>query len=134
MEIIDFYASDNKDHWLSEINKSDWRAGKYLYELLRDQKLKELCGEWAKVLLLIDGDKLFSFCTYAEQDDVREPSLTPWVGFVYTFRSIEENDVLGNCWNMLICLQKMPDISISTSLRESYIVRSWQNDKTAVCI
>ena len=27
MEIIDFYASDNKDHWLSEINKSDWRAG-----------------------------------------------------------------------------------------------------------
>ena len=68
MEIIDFYAGDNKDHWLSEINKSDWRAGKYLYELLRDQKLKELCGESTKVLLLIDGDKLISFCTYAEQD------------------------------------------------------------------
>ncbi len=60
MEIIDFYASDNKDHWLSGINKSDWRAGKYLYELLRDQKLKELCGETTKVLLLIDGDKLLS--------------------------------------------------------------------------
>ena len=52
MEIIDFYASDNKDHWLSEINKSDWRAGKYLFELLRDQKLKELCGESTKALLL----------------------------------------------------------------------------------
>ena len=58
MKIIDFYASGDQDHWLSEINKSDWRAGKYLYELLHDQKLKELCGEWAKVLLLIDGDKL----------------------------------------------------------------------------
>lgn len=23
--IIDYYASDNKEHWLSEINKSDWR-------------------------------------------------------------------------------------------------------------
>ena len=68
MEIIDFYANDNKDHWLSEINKSDWRAGKYLFELLRDQKLKELCGESTKALLLIDGDKLISFCTYAEQD------------------------------------------------------------------
>lgn len=68
MEIIDFYASDNKDHWLFEINKSDWRAGKYLYELLRDQKLKELCGESTKALLLIGGDKLISFCTYAEQD------------------------------------------------------------------
>jgi predicted acetyltransferase len=28
---------------------------------------------------------MVSFCTSAEQDDVREPSLTPWVGFVYTF-------------------------------------------------
>ena len=85
MEIIDYYAGDNKDHWLFEINKSDWRAGKYLYELLRDNKLKELCGESTKVLLLVDGDKLLSFCTYAKQDEIREPSLTPWVGFVYTF-------------------------------------------------
>ena len=58
MEIFDFYDSDNKDHWLGEIRKSAWRAGKYLYELLRDQKLKELCGESTKALLLIDGDKL----------------------------------------------------------------------------
>ena len=57
-KIIDFYANENKDHWLSEINRSDWRAGKYLYELLRVQKLKELCGETTKVLLLIDGDKI----------------------------------------------------------------------------
>ena len=53
--------------------------------MLRDQKLKELCGESTKVLFLIDGNQLISFCTYAEHDDVREPSLTPWVGFVYTF-------------------------------------------------
>ena len=85
MRIIDFYVSDDKAYWLSEIQKSDWRAGKYLYELLRDQKLKELCGETTKVLLLVDDERLMSFCTYAEQDDIREPSLTPWVGFVYTF-------------------------------------------------
>ena len=53
MKIIDFYASDNKDHWLSEINKCDWRAGKYLCELLRNQELKELCGEWATISPII---------------------------------------------------------------------------------
>ena len=51
MEIIDFFTSDKQEHWLAEIQKSDWRAGKYLYELLRDQKLKELCGESTKALL-----------------------------------------------------------------------------------
>ena len=28
MKIVDFFASDNREHWLSEINKSDWAAGK----------------------------------------------------------------------------------------------------------
>ena len=85
MKILDFYTVEDKEYWLSMIQKSDWGAGKYLYELLRDNKLKELCGESTKVLLLVDGENLISFCTYAEQDDVREPALTPWVGFVYTF-------------------------------------------------
>ncbi len=85
MKIIDFFTCDNREHWLSEIQKCDWKAGKYLFELLRDQKLKELCGESTRVLLLIDNRDLLSFCTYAGQDEIREPSLTPWVGFVYTF-------------------------------------------------
>jgi len=25
MKIIDFFESNDKTHWLSEINKSDWR-------------------------------------------------------------------------------------------------------------
>ena len=85
MKILDFYDVDDKDYWLSVIQKSDWSAGKYLYELLRDNKLKGLCGESTRVLLLVEGENLISFCTYAEQDDIREPALTPWVGFVYTF-------------------------------------------------
>lgn len=85
MEIIDFYASKRQGHWLEQIGRSDWDAGKYLHELLRDGKLLELCGADTKVLLLTDGSVLVSFCTLAAQDDVREPSLAPWVGFVYTF-------------------------------------------------
>ena len=78
-----------------KIQKSDWGAGQYLCELLRDHRLKELCGESTKVLMLADGEQLVSFCTYAEQDDIREPSLTPWVGFVYTFPAFRGNRYMG---------------------------------------
>lgn len=31
MVIVDFYTSDNQKHWLNEIKRSDWNAGKFLY-------------------------------------------------------------------------------------------------------
>ena len=96
MEIIEYFTSNREGHWLGEIQKSDWVAGKYLYELLRDHRLKGLCGESTKVFMLVDGDELLSFCTYAEQDEVREPSLTPWVGFVYTFPEHRGKRLVGN--------------------------------------
>ncbi len=45
--------------------------------------------------MLADGEQLVSFCTYAEQDDIREPSLTPWVGFVYTFPAFRGHRYMG---------------------------------------
>ena len=71
-----FLLCDEQSRWLNEIQKSDWGAGQYLYELLRDHRLKD-------------------FCTYAEQDDIRESSLTPWVGFVYTFPAFRGNRYMG---------------------------------------
>lgn len=132
MEIIDFYASDDQKHWLDKIQKSDWTAGKYLYELLRDQKLKELCGESTKALLLIDGDKLLSFCTYAEQDDVWEASLTPWVGFVYTFPEYRGKRRVGKLLEYAYALAKNDGhqhIYISTGeigLYEKYGYSFWK--------
>ena len=93
------YASDNQEHWLNEIKRSDWNAGQFLYELLRDNRLKELCGESTKVLLLTDGDALVSFCTYAEQDDIRDTELTPWVGFIYTFQEYRGKRHMGKLLN-----------------------------------
>ena len=95
LRIIEYYSCDEQSRWLNQIQKSDWSAGQYLYELLRDHRLKELCGESTKVLMLADGEQLVSFCTYAEQDDIREPSLTPWVGFVYTFPAFRGNRYMG---------------------------------------
>ena len=85
MNIIDYFTSDNKENWLNQIKDSDWGAGKFLYELLKDEKLKDLVGENTKVLMLTDGDKLISYCTFAEKDDIQPTELTPWIGFVYTY-------------------------------------------------
>ena len=137
MKIIEFYTCDHQDHWLSEIQKSDWNSGKYLYKLLRDQKLKELCGESTKVLLLVDGNKLFSFCTYAEQDDVRDTSLTPWVGFVYTFPAYRGKRRMGKLLEYAYMLAKKEGhkhIYISTSETGLYEKYGYKFFKTMKCI
>ena len=85
MEVIAYHESGRKEHWLAQIGKSDWRAGKFLQRLLAEGTFFDTMGERSKVLLLTDGDELVSYCTYAEKDDIRPTDLTPWAGFVYTF-------------------------------------------------
>ena len=45
--------------------------------------------------MLVEGKTLIPFCTLAEQDDVRDASLTPWIGFVYTFPEFRGHRYLG---------------------------------------
>ncbi len=56
MKIIEYFNSDRQVHWLSQIKKSDWGAGQYLYQLLDEGKLQDAVGENVKVLLLTEGD------------------------------------------------------------------------------
>ena len=85
MKIIEYFTAENKEHWLNEIQRSDWGAGQFLYQLLRENNLKETVGASALVPMLVDGDELVSFCTFAPLDDIQPTELTPWIGFVYTF-------------------------------------------------
>lgn len=87
MKVIEFYTSANPAHWLEKLRECDWAAGQSLYTLLRDGKLKELVGQTALVPMLIDEEKdaLVSFCTFAPLDDIQPTSLSPWIGFLYTF-------------------------------------------------
>ena len=85
MRVIDYDSCGQQEYWLNEIKKSDWRAGQYLYKLLRENRFRDAVGEKSKVLMLVDEDKLVSFCTYAERDDIQPAALSPWMGFVYTF-------------------------------------------------
>ena len=85
MEIKELSTLDNKNYWISKIKEADWRAAKYLAELLESGDFYKLCGNTSKVFLLVEKTDLISFCTYAEKDDIPNTDLTPWIGFVYTF-------------------------------------------------
>jgi len=83
-------TESDKAHWRDEIQKADWGAAKYLCGLLNENKLTEVCGQ-SEVLLLTDESTLVSFCTLAEQDEVRDETMKPWIGFVYTFEQYRGN-------------------------------------------
>lgn len=95
MEIIEYFSVNNKNQWIEKIKESDWTAGQFLHKLLKDDKLKELCGENTKLLMLTDGTELVSFCTLAESDEIQPTDLTPWIGFVYTFPKYRGKRYMG---------------------------------------
>lgn len=115
MEVIEYFTSARQEHWRNEIGRSDWAAGRYLYELLEGGKLRELCGQRTRLLLLVDGDRLIAFCTYAERDEIRDTTLTPWVGFAYTFPEYR------GARNMGILLEKAEALANSEGFPYIYI-------------
>lgn len=94
MKIIDFFNSDRKSYWLSEIKKGDWRAIPTLVGLIENNTFQKELGKWT-LLLLTEGEMLVSFVTFAERDSINDESLTPWVGFVYTFPEYRGHRYVG---------------------------------------
>lgn len=118
MEIIEYFSTENQDYWLSKIKESDWGAARFLYELLKEQKLQLYIGENAKVLLLVDGENLVSFCTFADKDDIQPTELKPWIGWVYTFPDYRGNRYMGQLLSYAEILAKeagMQNLYISTN-------------------
>ncbi len=118
MNIINFYDAENKEYWLSKIKECDWRAGQYLHDVLKNNNLKQLVGENTMVLMLVDGENLVSFCTFAEKDDIQPTDLTPWIGWVYTFPAYRGNRYAGKLLSYAEVLAKensIKNIYISTS-------------------
>ena len=111
MNIIEYFSTNNKEYWLSKIKESDWGAGQFLYELLKNQKLKEYVGENTKVLMLVDGGDLISFCTFAEKDDIQPTELTPWIGWVCTFPHYRGHRYVGKLLSYAEALAKTDGIN-----------------------
>lgn len=117
MQMIEYFDCERPEYWLEQIQKSDWGAGKFLYELLHENKFKEVVGEKSKVLMLTEGNELISFCTYAQKDDIQPTELTPWVGFAYTFPHYRGHRYLGKLLTEVERLargEKVREVFIST--------------------
>ena len=110
MEIIEYFESDRQEHWLNEIGKCDWNGGEFLYSLIKHGEIGKCLGEKTKVLMLVEGDELISFCTYAERDDIQPTDLTPWVGFVYTFLERRGRHYFGLLFDEIERLAKAENI------------------------
>lgn len=116
MQIIDFFISDRKDYWLSEIKKGEWRAIPTLAGLIENNTFHKELGE-GTLLLLTEGEKLVSFVTFAERDCISDGSLTPWVGFVYTFPEYRGHryagKLIGHC-EEIASERRLPRVYICT--------------------
>ena len=84
MEIINYFDSENQALWVKKIEECDWSAAAFLRDLLNNGTFNDTLGGWGQLLLLVDGDDLSSFGTITGQDAVRDETLTPWIGFVFT--------------------------------------------------
>ena len=84
MEIVEYCFGEEK--FLTQIERCEWRAAKYLAHLLKEDKLQTALGGWGKLYLLTEGDTLVSFITLSERDciSVSECAKTPWLGFFHT--------------------------------------------------
>ena len=82
MQIIDYFHSENQEHWRAQIARYEWRAAKYLAKLLLQGTFEQFVGK-GTLYLLVDGDQLISFVSLAERDCVDVP-FSPWIGFVHT--------------------------------------------------
>ena len=111
MEVISFFDSDRQEHWLEEIRRSDWGAGVFLHELLSEDRFFETVGNGSRVLLLVEGDELISYCTYARWDDIQPTELTPWMGFIYTFPEHRGHRYAGLLFNEVVRLAREDDVA-----------------------
>ena len=129
MQVNNFFEVDNKEHWINEIERSDWRAGAFLSRLLREGGFFDAVGKDSGVLLLTEGDELISYCTFAEKDDIQPTDLTPWVGFVYTFPEHRGHRYAGLLFDEAERLAKEGDVKeiyLSTNHTGLYEKYGWE--------
>jgi RimJ/RimL family protein N-acetyltransferase len=84
MEIISYFNSSNKQTLIDLIEGCDWGAAKFLATLLKEDRFFEMLGGEGDTYLLMDGENLVSFLTLTKQDVIRDESMFPWIGFVFT--------------------------------------------------
>lgn len=84
MQIISYFESENKAELAQKLADVDWSAAEFLVALLREDRFFAMLGGWGDIYLMMDGESIVSFATLTGQDSVRDETMVPWTGFVYT--------------------------------------------------
>lgn len=112
MEIIEFYKQDEekRKNLIKQMEQTGWDAGDYLAEMLRDDTFHSNCGEQAETLVLMEGEQVASFCTYADFDEIESDTMKPWIGFVFTFPQFRGQR----------CAGKLIDYAINLAIKDGF--------------
>lgn len=96
MKIVNYFdLNENiKENILRQIKSCDWISAKFLAELIEQEKFQDMLGG-GKLFLMLDEDRLVSFCTLAKKDCINDDSLYPWIGFVFTVPEYRGNRYSG---------------------------------------
>lgn len=94
MHILKFSELSDKDKWITKIRFCDWRAAKFLADLLEQDRFHEVLDS-GSLYLLADDEKLVSFCTLTQKDCIDDENLFPWIGFVFTAPDYRGNRYSG---------------------------------------
>jgi N-acetylglutamate synthase-like GNAT family acetyltransferase len=94
MEILELKTISEQKVWMEKIRLCDWGAAKLLADLIEQDKFHELLGV-GSLFIMADGEKLVSFCTLTQRDCIKDDTLFPWIGFVFTAPEYRGNRYSG---------------------------------------
>ena len=100
---------------MEQILKSDWDVKIVLQNAYQDGEFRKLFGSHLDILLIIDNNKLISYCTFSEKDEIQPTDLTPWIGFVYTFKEYRGNRYIGLLFDKINELSNSEYVYLSTN-------------------
>lgn len=107
MEVKEFYrcSPEERERLVAQVLQSDWDTGRYL-GIMMHRGITDEFGKDPVILLLCDGERVASFCTYVEIDEIVDDSMKPWIGFVYTFPAYRGRRCAGQLIEYAVGLAK----------------------------
>ncbi len=101
MYFLNYFSSPHQAEMREHLKQADWGAARFLLELLEKDTFHETLGGWGELYFLMDGDKPVSFATLTGQDCIRDESMVPWIGFVFTYPEYRRQRHLGRLLDLL---------------------------------
>ncbi len=73
MEILEYASCSDKNNFLRQIERYEWKAAKYLATLLKENRLQDALVGWSDLYLFVEKKKLVSLLTLSESDCISAP-------------------------------------------------------------